>query len=116
MAKAKKRVARKASKRRKASSGSARRRVTKRVALKKANSKTRKPPRSVRKAAAKKKRTTKTVAKRAPRKLPSQTIRVEDTIVDVIDEPAPGVTRVTEYETVRAIAPEPNGDSEADEE
>jgi hypothetical protein len=26
---------------------------------------------------------------------------IEDTIVDVIDEPVPGVVRVTEYETIR---------------
>ena len=26
---------------------------------------------------------------------------IEDTIIDVIDEPVPGVVRVTEYETIR---------------
>jgi hypothetical protein len=30
---------------------------------------------------------------------------VEDTIIDVIDEPAPGVIRVTEYESVRTMTP-----------
>jgi hypothetical protein len=26
---------------------------------------------------------------------------IEDTIIDVVDEPVPGVVRVTEYETIR---------------
>ena len=28
---------------------------------------------------------------------------VEDTIIDVIDEPVPGVVRVREYETIRTV-------------
>ncbi len=43
-------------------------------------------------------------------------VPVEDTIIDVVDEPAPGLVRVTEYETVRTIVPEPNGNSETEEE
>jgi hypothetical protein len=37
---------------------------------------------------------------------------VEDTIVDVIDEPVPGVIRVTEYETITATSPKPDSDTE----
>jgi hypothetical protein len=112
MAKAKKRVARKSSKRRKARPASARKKVAKRAAPKKAKFKARKPARSVRKATIKKKRSPKVTAKRSLRKLPSQTIQVEDTIVDVIDEPSPGMTRITEYETVRAITPETDAEPE----
>jgi hypothetical protein len=43
-------------------------------------------------------------------------VPVEDTNIDGVDEPAPGLVRVTEYETVRTIAPEPDGDSEKEEE
>ena len=39
---------------------------------------------------------------------------ISDTIIDVADEPAPGVVRVTEYEVVRSIAPEPDADSDMD--
>jgi hypothetical protein len=40
----------------------------------------------------------------APRKAPRQGVPViEDTIVDVVDEPFPGVVRVTEYETIRTV-------------
>ena len=84
MAKAKKRVTtrKKASKRGKASAKPARRKSAKR--------------------ATPKKRPRKTAAKMAPRKAPRQRVPVvEDTIIDVIDEPVPGVVRVTEYETIR---------------
>jgi len=83
MAKPKKRVAarKKASKRGKASAKPARKKAIKRAMPK------RRPP--------------KTVAKKAPKKAPRQSVPViEDTIIDVIDEPAPGVIRVTEYETI----------------
>ena len=86
MAKAKKRVAtrKKASKRAKASAKPARKKAEKRAAPKK------RPP--------------KTAAKMAPRKAPRRGVPViEDTIIDVIDEPVPGVIRVTEYETIRTI-------------
>jgi hypothetical protein len=84
MAKARKRIAtrKKASKRRKASAKPAGKKAAKR--------------------ATQKKRTPKAVAKMAPRKTLRQGAPViEDTIIDVIDEPIPGVVRVTEYETVR---------------
>ena len=32
-------------------------------------------------------------------------VPVEDTIIDVIEEPAPGVVVVTEYETIRTATP-----------
>ena len=88
MAKARKRTAtrKRASKRRKASAKPARKKAAKRATQKK-----RKP---------------KTAAKMAPRKTLRQGVPViEDTIIDVIDEPSPGVVRVTEYETVRTITP-----------
>jgi hypothetical protein len=86
MAKAKKRVAtrKKTSKRAKTSAKPARKKAEKRAAPKK------RPP--------------KTAAKMAPRKAPRRGVPViEDTIIDVIDEPVPGVIRVTEYETIRTI-------------
>jgi hypothetical protein len=53
-----------------------------------------------------KRRPPKTVAKKAPRKAPRQAVPViEDTIIDVIDEPVPGVVRVTEYETIITTTP-----------
>ena len=61
------------------------------------------------------KRSRKTVAKTAPRKPPRQKAAVvEDTIIDVIDEPVPGVVRVTEYETITTTTPK-RGGPETDE-
>jgi len=88
MAKAKKRVEtrKKASKRGKASAKPARKKAAKRATTKK--------------------RPRKTTVKMTPRKAPKQGVPViEDTIIDVIDEPAPGVVRVTEYETIRMTPP-----------
>ncbi len=88
MAKANRRIAtrKKTSKRGKANAKPARKRAAKRATPKK------RPP--------------KTVAKMAPRKAPIQGVPViEDTIIDVIDEPVPGVVRVTEYETIRTTTP-----------
>lgn len=86
MAKAKKRVVtrKKTSKTGRASAKPVRRKVAKRAAPKK-------PP-------------LKTATKIAPGKKTKAPI-VEDTIVDVIDEPIPGVVRVTEYETIRVTTP-----------
>ena len=98
MAKAKKRVAtrKKASKRGKASVKPARKKAAKRAAPKK------RPP--------------KTAAKMAPRKAPRQGAPViEDTIIDVIDEPVPGVIRVTEYETIRGTIPSGGAGPETEE-
>ncbi len=61
------------------------------------------------------KTTGKMVAKRVARKKPATTPKVpvaaitEDTIVDIIEQPAPGITVVTELEAVRTIRP-PGGD------
>jgi hypothetical protein len=88
MAKARKRIAprKKASKRGKATVKPARKKAARRATSKK------RPP--------------KTMAKMAPRKAPRKVPRrgapvVEDTIIDVIDEPVPGLVRVTGYETIR---------------
>ena len=88
MAKAKKRTAtrKKASKRGKASAKPARKEAAKHAT----------PKRRPRKA----------TAKKAPRKAPRQKAPVvEDTIIDVIDEPIPGVVRVREYETITMTTP-----------
>jgi hypothetical protein len=98
MAKAKKRLAmrKKASKRGKASVKPARKKTAKRATPKK------RPP--------------KTAAKIASRKPPRQGVPViEDTIVDVVDEPVPGVVRVTEYETIRTRTPKRDTGPETEE-
>ena len=102
MAKAKKRIAarKKASKRGKASAKPARKGTTKR--------------------AVPKKRPLKTVAKKAPTKAPRKSPRqpmpvIEDTIIDVIDEPVPGVVRVTEYETITKTTPKRGAGPETEE-
>jgi hypothetical protein len=109
MAKAKKRLAtrKKSSKRRKVSA----KKAAKPMRPKKAKSKIRQTGPRVLKSIAKKKRPPKAAAKMAPRKAPV----VEDTIIDVIDKPVPGVVRVTEYETVRITTPKQDADSDADE-
>ena len=95
MAKAKKRTAtsKKSGKRGKVSGKPSRKRVAKR--------------------ATPKKRPRKTTAKMIPRKAPRREGPVvEDTIIDVIDEPVPGVVRVTEYETIRTVTPKPGPETE----
>ena len=108
MAKAKKRVAtrKKSSKRGKASAKPARKKAAKRTKPKQAKSKVRRAGSGAPKPAVKKKRPPKTAARKAPRKAPRQVVvPVEDTIIDVIDEPVPGVIRVTEYESIRTALP-----------
>jgi hypothetical protein len=98
MAKAKERIAtrKQASKRGKASAKPSRKKAAKR--------------------ATPKKRPRKTTAKIAPRKAPRQKVPVvEDTIIDVIDEPVPGVVRVTEYETIRTTRPKRDARPESEE-
>jgi hypothetical protein len=112
MAKAKKRVAtrKKSSKRGKASAKPTRKTAAKRTTPKKAKSKVRRAGSGAPKPAVKKKRPPKTAARKAPRKAPRQVVvPVEDTIIDVIDEPAPGVIRVTEYESIRTGTPISSG-------
>ncbi len=63
-----------------------------------------------------KKQPWKIAAKTAPRKAPRQKLPVvEDTIIDVIDEPVPGVVRVTEYETIRMTTPKRGAGPETEE-
>lgn len=109
MAKAKKRIAtrKKASKRGKANAKPARKKVAKRTTPKKAKSKVR----QTQKSKPKKKRSPKTKTKMPRQSMPV----VEDTIVDVIDEPVPGVVRVREYETIRTTAPQGGGSPETEE-
>ena len=98
MAKAKKRLStrKKASKRGKARAKPARKKTSKR--------------------ATPKKRPRKTAAKTAPRKASRQGVPViEDTIIDVVDEPVAGVVRVTEYETIRTTTPKRGTGSETEE-
>ena len=112
MAKAKKRLAtrKKSSKRGKASAKPARKKAAKRTTPKQAKSKVRRAGSGAPKPAVKKKRPPKTEARKAPRKAPRQVVvPVEDTIIDVIDEPAPGVIRVTEYESIRTGTPISSG-------
>ena len=112
MAKAKKRVAtrKKSSKRGKASAKPARKKAAKRTKPKQAKSKVRRAGGGAPKPAVKKKRPPKTAARKAPGKAPRQVVvPVEDTIIDVIDEPAPGVIRVTEYELIRTATPISSG-------
>jgi hypothetical protein len=98
MAKAKKRLAtrKKASKRGKAKAKPARKKASKRATPKK------RPPKSA--------------AKKPPRKARRQGMPVvEDTVIDVIDEPVPGVVRVTEYETIRTTTPKRRAGPETEE-
>jgi len=105
MAKAKKRVAtrKKRSKRGRASAKAARTKAGKRAKLKQAKTKIR----GAKKPRAKKQRPSKVAARKAQRKTPTQVVEVpvEDTIIDVIEEPVPGVVVVTEYETIRTATP-----------
>jgi hypothetical protein len=111
MGKAKKRVAmrKKSSKRGKASARPARKKAAKRTTTKKAKSKMRQAGRATVKSAAKRKQLPKTAVRKAPRKAPREVVHApaaEDTIIDVMDEPAPGVITVTEYESVRTTSPD----------
>jgi hypothetical protein len=112
MARAKKRVAtrKKSSKRGKASTKPARKKAAKRTPPKQAKSKVRRAGSTAPKPAVKKKRPPKTTARKAPRKAPRQVVvPVEDTIIDVIEEPVPGVVVVTEYESIRTGTPISSG-------
>jgi hypothetical protein len=112
MAKAKKRVAtrKKSSKRGKASAKPGRKKPAKRATPKKAKSKVRRAGSGAPKPAVKKKRPPKTAARKAPRKTPRQVVvPVEDTIIDVIEEPVPGTVVVTEYESIRTATPISSG-------
>jgi len=109
MAKAKKRVAvrKKSSKRGKASTKPARKMATKHPTLKKTKSKVQRAGMSTKKSPAKKKRPPETMERRPVAEVPVTT--VETTIIDVIEEPAPGVVAVTEYESVQTATSIPAG-------
>ena len=116
MAKAKKRVAtrKKSPKRGKASAKPARKKAVKRATPKKPKSKVRRAGMSTTKPAVKKKRTPKTAARKVPRQVAEEP--VEDTIIDVIEEPVPGLVVVTEYESIRTATPiSPGGTAERSE-
>lgn len=110
MAKAKKRVAvrKKSSKRGKASTKPARKMATKHPTLKKTKSKVQRAGMSTKKSPAKKKRPPETMERRPVAEMPVETT-VETTIIDVIEEPAPGVVAVTEYESVQTATSIPAG-------
>jgi len=97
----------KAKKRGKASAKPARKKAVKRTTMKKAKPKVRRarmnpPKRTTRKKFRAKISTGKPAkAEAAPRR--------ETTIIDVIEEPAPGVFVVTEYETTRTVPPPSSG-------
>jgi hypothetical protein len=97
MAKARKRaaVSKKGSKRGKASAKPARKMAVKQATLKKAKSKVQRPGMRAKKSAARKK-PPETMESRPVAEMP-----VETTIIGVIEEPAPGVVAVTEYESIR---------------
>ena len=103
MAKAKKRVVirKKSSKRGKASAKPARKKAAKRMTPKLAKSKVR----GAAKRMSRRQRQSKIAARKAPSKTPRQVVEAEDTIIDVIEEPVPGVVVVTEYETIRTATP-----------
>jgi hypothetical protein len=105
MAKAKKRVAtrKKSSKRSKVIAKPARKKAAKRTAPSKAKSKVRSRGKSATKPAASKNLVPKTAARKEPRQVVEAP--VETTIIDVIEEPIPGVVIVTEYESVQTATP-----------
>jgi hypothetical protein len=88
------------------------RRATRKKASKRGKASTKPARKKASKRATRKKRAAKTAAKMAPRKgVPV----IEDTIIDVVDEPVPGVVRVTEYETIRTTTPKPGAGPETEE-
>ena len=112
MAKPKKRIPtrKKTSKRGKASAKSSRKKVVKRSPPKKSKPKVQRA-RSAPKPAAKKKQPLKAARRKTPSKTTSSEkpqvmeAPVETTIIDVIEEPVPGLVVITEYESVRTLTP-----------
>ena len=101
----------KSSKRGKASAKPAHKTAAKRATPKEAKSKVRRAGSGgAPKPTVKKKQPPKTAARKAPGKTPRQVVvPVEDTIIDVIEEPVPGVVVVTEYELIRTATPISSG-------
>jgi hypothetical protein len=50
------------------------------------------------------------VAKKTAKKAPKKAAQIETTIIDVVEEPVPGVFVVTEYESVRNVPSSSPGD------
>ena len=116
MAKARKRVGtrKKSSKRVKEGAKPGRKKAALPTTPKMAKPKVRRVGMSAAKLAAKKKRSPKNAPRKAPRQLAE--VPVETTIIDVIEEPVPGVVVVTEYESIQTGPPIPGvGKSERDE-
>ena len=109
MAKAKKRVAvsKKSSKRGKARAKPARKMAAKRATLKKMKSKVQRAGMSAKKSRAKKKRSPETM-ERPVAETPVETT-FKTTIIDVIEESAPGAVAVTEYGSVQTATSIPAG-------
>jgi hypothetical protein len=110
MAKAKIATRKKGSKRGKASAKPARKAVAKRTSAKGAKSKVRRAGRGAPTFMTKKQRPPRAGASEASRKTPSQVVKVpvEETSVDVIEEPAPGVVDVAEDETIQTANSTPS--------
>jgi len=110
MAKAKKRVAtrKKSSKRGKVIAKRARKKAAKRTAPSKAKSKVRSLGKSATKPAANKNLVPKTAARKEPRQVVEAP--VETTIIDVIEEPIPGVVVFTESQLLQTAAPASPGE------
>jgi hypothetical protein len=102
MAKAKKRVpvSKKSSKRGKASAKPARKMATNRATLKKMKSKVQRSGMSAKKSRAKKKRSSETMERRPVAETPVEAT-AKTTTINVIEEPAPSMVAVTEYESVQ---------------
>jgi hypothetical protein len=111
MAKAKKRAAarKQSSKRSTAKAKPARKLAAKHATPKKAKSKVRRVGMSAKKPPAQKKRAPDTAERRQVTEMP-----VETTVIDVIEEPAPGIVAVTDYESVRTPT-SPGGEAERGE-
>ena len=113
MAKAKKRIPaqKKSSKRKKATAKATHKMAAKKVTSKKAKSKVQRTRKRAKKPAAKEMRLAETVERREVVEMPTET-----TIIDVIEEPAPGVVAVSEYVSVQTTTSiSPVGEREHDE-
>ena len=88
-----------------------RNKVARRTTPKQAKSKVRRAVRGAAKPMAKKQRPSKIAARKVIRNPPRQVaeVPVEDAIIDVIEEPVPGVVVLTEYEMIRTATPISSG-------
>ena len=102
MAKTKVATRKKGSKRRKASAKVKRKSAARRATAKKVKLKVRRAGGVARRSMTKRQRAPKVAATKASRKTLNRVVEapVEDTIIDVIEEPVPGVVDVTEVQTI----------------